>query len=111
MITDLIPKTQQNNQNFENIKYILSPHNLISKNEELQETLKELQYNLGWEAQVVKGVHFPSNDSWHFNITVKNPDEEVIEENLHVYVIPIVIPDESGNPTIFWIFDGERQIT
>lgn len=109
-IKNLIPKNQSYNQSFENIEYILQPHNLISDNYEVNKTLKQLSNLPDAEIVVRHGIYTREGDSWHFNIDLYYKNQ-IIDENLHVYVHPIVTADSLGNPYIFWIFDSERKIT
>lgn len=43
-------------------------------------------------------------DSWHFNVMVNG-------KMAHVYVTPMVYPDNRGNPVLGWQIDGYRQAT
>ena len=123
-VRNLIPKAQAGNQRFEDIEHIFTSENMPIF---LYETplytfirgalTDKYNYTSSVRIDVINGVHQPSHDYFHFNIRVydtskkRNVSERVTHDNLHVYVIPLIIADELGNPILTWHLNPDLLIT
>ena len=115
----MIPASQAANQRFKDIESIFTEENMPVF---LYETplytfirnalTSKYNYTTSIRIDVINGVHQPHNDYFHFNIRVYKTSPNTMEhDNLHVYVIPLIMADESGNPILTWHLNPDLQIT
>lgn len=118
-VRNLIPASQAANQRFKDIESIFTAENMPVF---LYETplytfirnalTSKYNYTTSISIDVINGVHQPHNDYFHFNIRVYNTNSKAMEhDNLHVYVIPLIMADELGNPILTWHLNPDLQIT
>ena len=123
-VRNLIPKSQAGNQRFEDIESIFTKENMpVFLYETPSYTFirnalsNKYNYTTSIRIDVINGVHQPQNDYFHFNIRVyetgpKSAERHVVErDNLHVYVLPLIMADELGNPILTWHLNPDLQIT
>ena len=117
----MIPASQAANQRFKDIERIFAKENMpVFLYETPSYTFirnaltNKYNYTTSIRIDVINGVHQPQNDYFHFNIRVykASPKADMVEyDNLHVYVIPLIIADEMGNPILTWHLNPDLQIT
>lgn len=115
-IQNLIPKYQQSNQKFANLRQILETLPVLPNESNVYARIRSM---IQQKPQVVRvdvknGIHTREGDSWHFNMAVYDKRarlHELVYDTVHVYVTPNVIPDSRGNPVLWWSIDPYRGIT
>lgn len=118
-VRNIIPASQAANQRFKDIERIFAKENMpVFLYETPSYTFirnalsNKYNYTTSIRIDVINGVHQPQNDYFHFNIRVYKASSNTVEyDNLHVYVIPLIIADELGNPILTWHLNPDLQIT
>ena len=109
----IIPNYQKSNQRVINLKEILQDLPYIDKESSQYSFIRSLNKKY-LKIELLNGVHARDGDSLHFNIRVHNKQTRphtIIYQTCHVYVMPMVVVDDRGNPRLDWIIDPIRQIT